>query len=688
MEASSNSDLPSSEASLPPKKRRRLLRIFVIAFCALATLVLVAPYALSLGYLQSRVEAELNNNLDGKCEVADVAFSWYSGVSIKDLRIANPAGFPTERPAIVMKGMKADVSVFSLLFGKLLGNAQIDGLEINVEQNADGASNLQELAPKPDTQTETSNPADENTGKPVSVVDLGFDFELNNCAVTIRQEGQVLEQLSDFQCVASSTNDSGDINIDANGKLLAGDLVLAVLVEPELQATDVKMVTHGLDLSSWKPLIDAFMPGQVTMLTGKVNGDIAATIGRKNKMQLTGELTIDSPRIAGPVVQGMDLKADQWQITPVLTLGGGSSSDIDASNFAIDLEWLHVQGQPATASGQVTLAYDMNVAKLAEFGGPIPETLKSSGSRLQGTISIPSNELPEDAAGWINALITNANLSLKSLNIAGFALRDIGLNVALADGGLRLATSEGSKIDGGALVAVFDIDLNNLATMPLSGSISWQGGKLSGGATQTLRYVVPLFAGLEASAAQVLGDVNLEFAFDGPAMMQQDESVLEWLDTWTGSGSLGLANTAFAPSKKLSGLLAPLGPLTKNALSIGENGRLKIDSFKAPFAFAKGVVTSTKSEWAAAGQKIGLSGNIDFDGKMNYSIDFSSLLKGHKDGQKILKALNGRLPPAILAGSIDDPKLNLPELGNVAESLIKQQGKSLLEKGLKSLFKK
>ena len=688
MEDSSNSGSPSSQAPLPPKKKRRLLRVIIAAFCTLLALVLLAPYLLSLGYLQSRVEAELNNNLGGKCEVADVSFSWSSGVSVTGLRIANPSGFSNERPAVVMKGMNADVSITSLLFGNLLGAAEINGLEINVEQTTDGESNLQALIDKPATQTGTSAPNDENASGSGTIADIEFACSLNDCAVTIRQEGKVLEKLSDFQCVASSANGSGDINIDAKGKLLAGDLVVAVLVEPELEATDIRLVAHGLDLSNWQPLIDAFMPQQITKLAGKVNGDIAAMIGRDNKMQVAGELTIDEPRIAGPVVQGMNLQADRWQITPALTLDAGPPNEIDASKFLIDLEWLHIQGQPATSSGHTTLAYDMNVAKLAEFGGPIPEMLKSSGSRLKGTISIPNNELPEDADGWIKALVTNANLRVKSLDVAGFALRDIGLNVALENGGLQLATNESSTIDGGELIAAFNIDLNNLATMPLSGSIDWQGGKLTGGAIQTLRYVVPLFAGLEANAAQVLGDVNLEFQFDGPAMMQQGETILEWLDTWQGSGSLGLANTAFAPSKKLAGLLAPLGPLTKNALPVGEKGRLKIDSFKAPFAFAKGVITSTKSEWAAAGQKIGLSGNVDFNGNIDYSMDFSSLLKSHKDGQKILRALNGRLPPAVLAGSIDDPKLDLPKLGNVAESLIKQQGKSLLEKGLKSLFKK
>tara|TARA_R110002072_G_scaffold174303_4_gene329488 strand:+ start:102476 stop:104557 length:2082 start_codon:yes stop_codon:yes gene_type:complete len=693
MEASSNSESPSTQTPLPPKKRRRGLRIILISFCVLLLLVLLTPFALSLGYLRSKVQSEVSNNLRGKCEVADVSFSWFSGVAVNDLRIENPPGWPTERPAVVMKAMSADVSIISLLFGTVLANAEIDGLEVNVEQKADGTTNLQELQKPSDKPAEAPKPTEpKEEGGTKGADGLGFDFKLKDCAVTIRREGKVLEKLSGFSCIAVSKADSSNINIDADGKLLGGDLKVKVLVDPSADTTDAQLVTHGLDLNSWRPLIDAFMPDQLTALTGKVNGDITATMRGGDKVQLAGELIIDGPRLAGPILQGMDMQSAQWKITPAIALGGKSASDIDASKFKIDLDWLHITGRPSTAPGQVTLAYDLDLAKLAEFGGPIPEMLKGSGSMLDGVISLPSNDLPKDAEGWVNALITNADLQVKALDVAGFALRDVGLNVNMKDGALTIATTESTKLDGGALLIGIDVDLKNLATMPLSASVNWQGGKLTGGATQTLRYVMPLFAGLDANAARIVGDVNLDFKVGGPAMMKKGDTLLGWLDSWTGNGSLGLANTAFAPSKQLEGLLAPLGPLTKNAVPVGDDGRLKIDGFKAPFSFSKGVVTSTSSEWNAAGQKIGLAGTVGFDGKMDYSVDFTSLLKGHKNGEQVLKALNGQLPPARLNGSIDDPKLGLPELGNIAKTLIEQEGKDLLnkglQKGLKGLFGK
>ena len=654
--------------------------------------MLLTPFVLSLGFLQSRVQTEVNANLRGNCEIEEVSFSWFSGLSVTGLRVANPPGFESERPAVAMKSLSADVSIGSLLFGTFLADAEIVGLEINIDQKADGTTNLQELLPAPeDQQPEAPNeptpeqPKSKDSGGADGV---GFNVKLRDCAVTIRREGEVLESLTDFACEARSTADSSDIHIDASGKLKAGDLAVKVHVEPSAETTDAQLITHGLKLENWRPIVDAFLPGQITKLTGKVDGDVTATIRGENKIELSGELTIGGPRIAGPIVQDMDLQARQWKITPALLLGGDAPSDIDASKFVIDLEWLHLKGRPSTKPGHVTLAYDLDVSRLAEFGGAIPEMLKGTGSMLDGVITLPSNELPADAAGWIESLITNADLNVKSLDVGGFKLSNVGLNITMQDGALALKTSETTRLDGGGLLADINIDLKNLGSMPTRATLKWTGGKLTGGATKTLRYVVPLFAGLDASAAQVIGDVNLDLNFNGPAMMGDGQTLLQWLDTWSGGGSVGLTNTAFAPSKQLQGLLSPLGPLTKGAVPVGEKGQLKVDNFAAPFEFAKGVVSCKSAEWSTAGQKIGLAGNVGFDGKLDYSLDFSALLKGHKDGQKVLQALNGQLPPASLVGSVDDPKLGLPKLENIASKLVEQQGKDLLQKGLNNLFKK
>ena len=83
---------------------------------------------------------------------------------------------------------------------------------------------------------------------------------------------------------------------------------------------------------------------------------------------------------------------------------------------------LSLETYPNPSTGPITLAYELDVSRVAEFGGPIPEMLKGTGSMLAGVITLPSTKLPADAAGWIEALITNADLSVKSLEVGGFKL--------------------------------------------------------------------------------------------------------------------------------------------------------------------------------------------------------------------------------------------------------------------------
>lgn len=664
----------------------------MIAAGVLLLLILLTPYALSLGYLRSTVEQQLSTNLHGKATVEDVSFGWLSGLQMQGLRIENPPGFTSERPAMTMKSMAADVALTSLLFGTLSANGEIVGLEIFVEQNADGSTNLQKLASEGAAEAgEGGEPGiEEEQQQPGNGNGFALDFHLRDCAVTIRREGEILEALTGFNCHAKSASDSDEIDVEAAGKLRAGDLSVLLKLDPGTETTDARLTTHGLDLAAWSPLVESFLPDQLTALAGKVDGDITARLHSGDQVELAGELIVANPRIAGPIVQGMDLQSKQWKITPALVLGTGASSSIDASSFAIDLDWLHVKGRPVTADGKVALGYDIDIARLAEFGGPMPEMLKGSGSILTGELNVPTKELPTDAAGWAQAIGANANLKITALDVIGFALRDIGVDLAMQAGKLQLSTTPTTKLDGGALVASIGVDLNDFAKMPTTASLKWDGGKLTGGATQTLRYVVPMFTGLESDVTQILGDVNLDLSFAGPAMKADGDTWLGWLDAWSGDGSLGLANTAFAPSQELQGLLQPLGPLSSKLAPIAEGGKLKIDSFSAPFSFAEGLVTTKSAQWMAAGKKIGLNGSVSFDGKVDYTMDFASLLKGHKDGEKVLAALGGKLPGAKLAGTVDAPQLGLPEVGDLATKLLEQQGKELLEggikKGLEGLF--
>ena len=64
------------------------------------------------------------------------------------------------------------------------------------------------------------------------------------------------------------------------------------------------------------------------------------------------------------------------------------------------------------------------------------------------------------------------------------------------------------------------------------------------------------------------------------------------------------------------------------------------------------------------------------------------LLRGRRDGEKVLEALGGTLSAAKLTGTLDNPKLGLPDVDDIAKKLLENKGSELIQKGLKGLFGK
>ncbi len=694
MDTSSTAESQVPDSPLPPARRRKGRRAILAIAAALGLLVAVAPTVLSLGVLRSIVETQLDQATRGHARLETASFGWFSGLELGGLRIDNPPGFATERPAVSFAQLRADVSVGALLLGALSAEGEIVGLEVHVEQREDGTTNLQALsrgdrAPTTPDATGSPDPAPAPTAE-TEPLRFALDFRVRDSEVTVRRAGELLEALTGLQLHVASASDSDAIDVDVEGALRAGDLAIALHVDPPAETTNATLTAHGLDLAAWRPLLDALMPGQFTALRGEVEGDVTAKLHRGDQVELKGDLVVEAPRVAGPIVQGMDLRSARWQLTPVLTLGSGASTDIDASSFAVDLEWLRLHGEPASGEGRVAMRYDVDVAALAEFGGPIPALLKGSGTKLDGKVDVPTGELPTDIMGWAKAIAASADLRIEALDLGGFSLRDVGLDLDVLGGKLTLDTTPDARLDGGALALSFGVDLNDFANLPTTASIKWQGGKLTGGATRSLRYLMPMFAGLDSELADVLGDVDVDLSFAGPARKDDAETWLTWLDGWSGDGSIGLTGASFAPARGLQGLLQPLGALSARFAPVAAGGKLKIDSLTAPFSLSEGKLATRGAKWLAAGKEIGLDGTVGLDGVLDYSLNFAALLRGHKDGDRVLAALGGKLPGARLTGSLDAPTLGLPEVGDIATKLLEQQGRQLLEgnitRGLESLF--
>src|SRR4051812_35092132 len=125
-----------SAASKPEPKRKRRRWPFVLGgiIVVLLLLVLFAPTILSAGPFKSMALGIVNDNLDGKVEVADWSLGWNSGITVNGLKLYD------DQNTLILQAsrVRTELSIWKALtssFTKLaLGRTDIDNLDLtNIE---------------------------------------------------------------------------------------------------------------------------------------------------------------------------------------------------------------------------------------------------------------------------------------------------------------------------------------------------------------------------------------------------------------------------------------------------------------------------------------------------------------------------------------------------------------------------
>lgn len=682
-------------------------------------LLLAAPHLVALDAVRARVEGELRDQLGVPCTIGRMGFSWFSGFAVRDLEVANPDGFPSDRPALRLRRAACDLGLWSLLGGRFELVGDVDGLELFVEQRADGRTNLQELAARGRTSSPTDTSSSPGSGggdtgiggdDARSLLDrVRLDLQLRESQVEVRRDGQPLEALRGLRCSLRKEFAARVASIDFDAKLAplvpgGPDGRLTVQMEVDLVDAhiDGMLSAAGVALERYAPLADSLVPGQLTQLQGLTNGTLRVH-GSRRELTIDGELTVTAPRFAGPALRGMDVRGERWSFAPNVTVrqgDDGAADVVDVARCTFDLGWLKVRGMPtgagATGAGNARFTAELDLATLATFGGPLPAWLRDSGASLVAEVLVPAAAWRAELDAALAGLGATASLQAPTLRASGFDLRDLRLDGSLRDGALALRTSDGARLDGGPLALTWTSTLRGDATAPARLQLQWRDGELRGPTTQALRYVVPLFAGLDADTAALQGRLDLNVDVNGPLLPRSDETLLQWLDRWSGTGDVALRSVAFAPAPQLASLLQPVGAAFGPAATLGQNrggaALLTIDDLRAPFRFAAGAITLQATHWLTQGKRIGLSGSTRLDGTLDFGFDLGDLLRGHRDGDRVLRALGGSLPPATLRGTVSAPSLALPDLQAVLERVLQnevlEQGTSLLQRELERLLRK
>ena len=71
----------------PRRRKRRWLKIIGVLFVLLILFILLIPTIASMGFVRSIVVGKINQNIDGRVEIADYSVGWTGPVTINGIKV-------------------------------------------------------------------------------------------------------------------------------------------------------------------------------------------------------------------------------------------------------------------------------------------------------------------------------------------------------------------------------------------------------------------------------------------------------------------------------------------------------------------------------------------------------------------------------------------------------------------------
>jgi hypothetical protein len=712
--------------AVPPKPRRRWWRRLFFAAFTVLLVIAVAPHAIALTSVREQIEAAIGDELGVRCRIDRLGFSWFSGIAAEGIELANPIGFPADHPMVRIRRCEGDLDLSQAVRGRFSLSGAMIGMQLFVDQHADGTTNVGflEAGQERDRTQGSGSPrkgrrrgdGSVTSSSPVDLALVRLSLQVRESQLEIRREGRLLESLSDLTCQIQKPFGSQRVTLDLDTRLLpttaaspAGRLTVRLDGNLATRAANALLTTTALDLQRWRPLVDAFAPGGLTALAGVANGTITAT-SAGGDYACNGELVIDNPNIAGPLVGDLVLQAPKWRLTPTMTVttSADGTRTVDAEGFSLSLGFAEIRMMPnwqigETLHGEQGLGFSASIdlEQIARLAPSLPGWVSNPGGNLVASLAVPFAALEDPNRPLLERLVgvlRPAKGSTIGITLGGQSFREGSLWGSLNEGQLTLELISGpppperNEIPFG-LSAHVDLRAGQRLTSELD--ISLHDQALSGSSTNLLRYLVPVFAGLERSS-DLVGTCTLHANLAGPLQRSGAQNWLQLFDEWTGKGTAGLKKASFTPIPALRGLLQPLGSFAALGdvanTALGKSGKLEITSLSMPWTLRQGLLETKAGQWLSKGQAIGLSGTARLDGTLDYGFDLSALLQGHRDGERVLQALGGKLPLAKLRGSVSAPNLAMPDVGTVARNVLQggleKEGTNVLRRALDDLLKK
>lgn len=524
-----NPETPPSPPAVRPRRKRLWLKVSLGIVLLLVLLIALAPTLLSTSAGRTFVVGKINENLNGRVDIADWKVSWTGGVVVNGMRVFDDQN----RQIAQVESIATQLSLLGAVRGNLaLGDTFVRGADFTFIQNPDGTNNFSSLAkpsdkpdePASDLPNLSGNIRIENTrgtivrstGDPKTSVKVKLTDVAASAAIS-----DINAPIDHTLSLAASVNDGPAGSLAVKGK--AG-VVAGRRVNLDSATIDESIELKNLDAGA----IAAFLPADVVReLAGQLNGAITAKLDAGKLLTVAGQ--IEGKQVAFATSK---FAAGERYTTPelslalplTLTLPGGLSS-VDSASVRTDgvtLKTGQVQyslsadvpvanlralaaNRPATGVGRVQQTLSADLAALATM---MPQTLG-----LKDGASLTSGRLEHTVTADLTSGQGKVAVSLKVNDLTGVA--------PVADAAGKLAPTS-FKLDPVAFTFVATTHGGGVATPDLRDlSVTLQSGFANGSFTApTLASLKGTVSADLAKLKQQLGkflavdDVPLEGAID------------------------------------------------------------------------------------------------------------------------------------------------------------------------------
>ena len=394
---------------------KKLLRVLLVLFLILLVIVLLGPF-LAGGFVKSKVESSLAENLDAKVSIKDLSLGWFSGLEMEGLRIDRKGERPLE---VEIKKAEAEPNLMPLLGGNIvIDEARVHGVKV--------VTGVGE--PEEDDEEDDDKKSDKSDGD----LELpGLDIRLVVTDVTLawqpagdgppaRFDGisKITVEVKSGEDVTYAVDIDGGLNIAGRAEVFDGEKLRP---RDDMKAF-VTLKGSAVDLKHFEGVAAPWLSGLAGTLTVDERLDWA---GQDTKIAAKGFVTVANVDAVGSSVPGRyelssveirhGITGEDGTFAGDMTVKGGAGRLFDLPGFKealdvrglamnakfrdgktlvvesmnVDVDGLAARGR-AQASFEDDLAWSANVtldgdvAKLAGRLGDLPDL----AGKLDGTIDV------------------------------------------------------------------------------------------------------------------------------------------------------------------------------------------------------------------------------------------------------------------------------------------------------------